>query len=209
MAVCCVLILFANLSVCCMQVDVKEIACLNCPQCRHYRYRQCENVDFCGHLIRRRMRLKSNGSDQVAETRHCTAIQDAGRERAARVQPGMVVGSECANEGEPYIVSLALTAEAEWVGPDGESWMGKVSAGEKYVRCRKFRVGPTDCMYSSTDLEFNLHSEDVRFVDMQHKEVEQRRSPRRGVVSNSKVYNLEKTEIETLKGRCWKPLSKE
>ena len=122
------------------------------------------------------------------------------------MQPDIVVGSGCTNQTEPYIVSLALTAEQVWVGPDGESWMGRIKAGEKHIRCRKFKKGPTECMYSTTELEFNLHSEDVGFVGMQHEKVERRNNSRRGVASGAKVYNLDCEEIEILKGRCLHPV---
>ena len=49
-------------------------------------------------------------------------------------------------------------------------------------------------------------SEDVRFVDMKHSEIEVRRSSRASVVSATKVYDLDEGEIETLKQRCWEPL---
>ena len=41
----------------------------------------------------------------------------------------MVIGSECANETEPYIVSIALSAVKQWQGEDGTCWMGKITEG--------------------------------------------------------------------------------
>ena len=62
-------------------------------------------------------------------------------------------------------------------------------------------------MYSTTECElYNMSVEDVRFVNMKHSEVEVRRSSRQSVVSNVKTYELDESEIETLKARCWEPL---
>lgn len=76
------------------------------------------------------MQLVRGGRDTSVETRHCSALQATGQEEAAKVQPSSMVGSECTNESEPYIVSLALSAEKIWEGPPGKSWMGKIQAGE-------------------------------------------------------------------------------
>ena len=76
------------------------------------------------------MQLVRGGRDTAVETRYCSALQAAGREEAAKVQPGNMVGSECTNEGEPCIVSLALSGEKVWEGPPDKSWMGKIEAGE-------------------------------------------------------------------------------
>jgi hypothetical protein len=87
------------------------------------------STEFCGHLLTKHVQLKSGGRDTTIETRFCTGLQEAGEERAALVQPGMMVGSECATESEPYIISLALSAQKIWEGPDQESWMGTITAG--------------------------------------------------------------------------------
>ena len=57
---------------------------------------------------------------------HCNRTQADVKELVQQVQPGILVGSECTNEDEPYIVSLALTVEQQWEGADG--WMGKIVA---------------------------------------------------------------------------------
>lgn len=72
----------------------------------------------------------------AAETRHCLAIQSAGEERAAQVREGMVLGSECTNDWEPHILSIALTTEKVWEGDDGTSWMGTIKAGNDLVCLR-------------------------------------------------------------------------
>jgi hypothetical protein len=110
-------------------IKVREIACLSCDECRVYRYTRCKQTRFCGPLLCREVKQKSGSRDNAIETRHCSAIQDAGRVRAAQVLPGMMVGSECESDAEPYIVSLALTAEQTWEGEPGSSWMGTITAG--------------------------------------------------------------------------------
>jgi hypothetical protein len=75
-----------------------------------------------------------------------------------------------------------------------------------YIRARKCKKGASSTMYTTTECEFNMGIEDVRFVDMKQSEIEVRRSSRASVVSAAKVYDLDEGEIETLKQRCWEPL---
>ena len=74
------------------------------------------------------VKLKSGNRDSAVETRYCSALQAEGEALAAQVQAGTMVGSECTNETEPYIVSLALTEQQVWVEADDKSWMGTVSS---------------------------------------------------------------------------------
>ena len=61
-------------------------------------------------------------------------------------------------------------------------------------------------MYSSTDFEFNLSSEDVRVPSMEYKDVEVRRNSRASVVSNVKTITLGRKCLELLKLRSFNPL---
>jgi hypothetical protein len=64
-------------------------------------------------------------------------------------------------------------------------------------------------MYVSTEREFNLHSEDVRLINMKHEEiVAQTSSRRKAPTSNKKTYMLDELEIEALKLKCWQPINK-
>jgi hypothetical protein len=110
-------------------IQVREIACLTCTSCQDHKYRQCENVSFCGGLLTKPVSLKRGGRDEAVETRYCNQLKENGTELAKQVQPGTMVGSECTNETEPYIVSLALSAEKIWEGEPGKSWMGRIEAG--------------------------------------------------------------------------------
>jgi hypothetical protein len=76
------------------------------------------------------VKLKSGGRDSAVETRYCGALQAEGEALAALVKAGTMVGSECTNETEPYIVSLALTEQRVWAGADDKSWMGAITAGQ-------------------------------------------------------------------------------
>ena len=80
-------------------------------------------------MVERDVNLKSNAREHAAETRLSQRVQAEGRERAQRVKAGMFIGSECTNETEPYIVSIALTDPMIWAGEDATCWMGKITAG--------------------------------------------------------------------------------
>jgi hypothetical protein len=194
-------------------IDVREIACLNCSGCKCGKYRRCENVAFCGHLLTKPVQQKSKAREHAAETRSKRrteqeeeAVQAEGLERASQVAAGMVVGAECTNETEPFIVCEALDSEKVWSGEDGSCWMGSISEGMRYIRARKYKQAADELMYSSTDCDFNLSSEDVRVASMVYKQVAVRRSSRASVVSKVKTITLEKKCYELLKLRSFNPL---
>ena len=108
---------------------MREIACLSCRQCSQHKYRQCENAAFCGYMVERDIKLKSKAREHAAETRNSERVQREGKERAQSVKPGMLIGSECTNETEPYIISIALSGPMVWTGESETCWMGKISAG--------------------------------------------------------------------------------
>jgi hypothetical protein len=170
------------------------------------RYRFCTNVPFCGGLLTKEVKKKRGGRDVAAETRLSTAVKEAGLARAAEVQANTMVGSECSNETEPYIISVALSSEQVWEGADGNSWMGTIKAGDKYIQATKLRRGATELLYVATDRDFYINSEDVRFVNMQHEEVRVRRSARQLSAPTKPTYEFNVDEIATLQMRCWQPL---
>jgi hypothetical protein len=75
-----------------------------------------------------------------------------------------------------------------------------------FIRARKCQKGTEGLMYSTTECEFNMGSEDVRVVDMEHEEVKVRRSSRNAVASNVKTFTMSKKALDKLKERCWQPL---
>ena len=151
---------------------------------------------------------------QSSETRLSDSVQQNGMRRAKRVGEGMLVGSECTNEIEPYIVSVALDSEREWNERDESiradtCRMGQITVGMPYTRARKCKKGADGLLYCTTECEFNMSSKDVRVVEMEHEEVAVRRSPRASVTSNVETFRLSKGAVHNckLKHRCWQPLS--
>jgi hypothetical protein len=96
------------------KILVREVACLNCAGCSQLNFGQCENIAMCGKLKTRDIELESGARSELPVLR--SAIQKAGYERAATITPGMFVGSENAEEQEPYIISVALATEKVWTG---------------------------------------------------------------------------------------------
>lgn len=78
--------------------------------------------------------------------------------------------------------------------------------GDKYIMARKLKKTALEGVYSISDMDFYLNSEDVRFVDMKHTEVERRQSQRSQTAPNSKLHKLVPKEIDQLKRLCWHPL---
>ena len=133
-------------------------------------------------------------------------VQQEGLHQAKEIEIGTVVGAECTNETEPFIVCAALSSERVWSGEDGPCWMGSISKGMQYIRARKYRRSVDELMYSSTDCEFHLSSEDVRVANMKHKPVGVRRSSRASVVSNVQTITLDRESLGKLKTKCCNPL---
>ena len=115
----------------CSKIYVKRLACFNCNSCRCHRYRQCEHSQGrCGSLLSKPVNMKSGARDHAAETRNSTRIKEAGEAKAKLIKVGMLIGSECDNESEPYIISIAVTEEKEWRGGLlDRTWMGKIKDG--------------------------------------------------------------------------------
>ena len=86
---------------------------------------------------------------------------------------------------------------------ENDSWNAR--PGNKYIRARKYVKGPTELMYSSSEKEYNLHSEDVRAINMKHKKIEVRRSNRQPIASNKVTILLDEGELGELKLSCWVP----
>ena len=81
-----------------------------------------------------------------------------------------------------------------------------VYVGDKYIMARKLQKTQIEGVYSVTDIQFYLNSEDVRFVDMKHGEVERRQSKRSQELPTSKLHKLDAKELDSLKKRCWNPM---
>jgi len=178
------------------EILVRDAACLNCSGCSNLKFDECENTEMCGKPFTRLVELVSNARSEAPELR--SAIQSSGLERAKQVTPGMFVGSENAEEKEPFIISVAQGYEQVWVGPDGESWNGTIKAGDKYIQARKLHC-ESALVYSETDLLFYMNSEDVRVLDMTAVEREVRATRNKA----TKSYKFLESEIEALKNRVY------
>ena len=71
---------------------------------------------------------------------------------------------------------------------------------------RKLQKSSIEGMYSVTDTEFCLNSEDVCFVDMKHAEVERRQSKRSQQFPTNKLHKLDTKQIKSRKKSCWDPM---
>ena len=81
-----------------------------------------------------------------------------------------------------------------------------VYVGDKYIMARKLQKTQIEGVYSVTDIQFYLNSEDVRFVDMKHEEVERRQSKRSQQLPTNKLHKLDTKQLESLKKSCWDPM---
>ena len=81
-----------------------------------------------------------------------------------------------------------------------------VYIGYKYIVARKLQKTQVEGVYSVTDIQFYLNSEDVRFVHMKHEEVERRQSKRSQELPTNKLHKLDAKGVDSLKKRCWNPM---
>ena len=111
----------------------------------------------------------------------------------------MLVGSENAEEKEPYIISRALGANQVWVGADGESWNGTIKAGDKYIQALKLHRVSVH-VYTESDIVFYMNSEDVRVPSMTAIDGSAPRLRNQG-----KTYKFLEKELDVLKCRVYVP----
>ena len=141
------------------------------------------------------IRFESGGRDRFGRS----AI--AGDERACRVKKGDLIGAECINTNEPYIVWEALGPKAIWDGDDSRCWMGMIHKGEEYIACRKYDKR-SELMYSEMDKEFRLSASDCRIIFEKHRLHARPRvsklNPERQV---AKIYYIDKDEMSSLQCR--------
>jgi hypothetical protein len=72
----------------------REVACFSCSSCKQTKWRQCTKVDMCGHVVSRDVKLKTQASVPLTATR----VVREGKEMAAKVGAGMILGVKCASE---------------------------------------------------------------------------------------------------------------
>lgn len=152
-------------------LNVRPVACLNCSGCcnGNFTAANCENRRSCGEVERPPVLLKSGAREDTAQTRY--SVTENGKKVAMAVRDGEIVGAECANETEPYILFKALgvayeVTEDEYAKKTGEykhNWMGEVKPGDWVIKGLKFDRRAGD-LYSDTEKIFCLFIEDTRGV---------------------------------------------
>ena len=69
---------------------------------------------MCGHVTSKDVVVKKQAKPMLTSSR----IVKGAAELALEIQPGMILGVECASEQEPYIILKASNAVYEWQGDD-------------------------------------------------------------------------------------------
>lgn len=183
-------------------IKCREYACLTCINCRQQKFSSC----VCGTARVNTVRtcqvkfLHSNKRVEEKET------GKKGVERSRLAKPGDLIGAECANDTEPYIVCEVVRGFDTWTGEDGKSWMGKITAGDEYIVCNKYEKRGADCLYTEMKKEFYLLATDTRIIFHNHKKIERKRetSARSSKgASDVKMYMLDSDELQTLKCRVY------
>ena len=72
----------------------REVACFSCDSCKQMRWRQCTKTNMCGHVVSKDVKVKKQATAPLTATR----VVREGMAAATTVQPGMVLGVECASE---------------------------------------------------------------------------------------------------------------
>ena len=133
-----------------------------------------------------------------------------GIEMAAECKPGDLIGAECTNETEPYIISEVVKPLGCWSGPNGRSWMGQIKCNDQFLTCRKYQRR-TDSNYMQCEEEnavYYLLAGDVRIIFSKHKEIKpiERARRRSAAIANAPMsYELDNDELELLNNRVYIP----
>jgi len=208
-------------STCTGQIQCREYACLNCLKCAVLKFGSCEvnachgciacsqqNFAMCQHKVQRTGAVhvctvhRAAGGKEVPRLTQCRA-----EEMAATVKPGDLIGAECANSTEPFIVAEVMKGLAVWEGEPGRSWMGEIKEGLKYLTLRKYEKRG-DSKYSELKHEaavFYLIAEDLRIVFDKHKAIRKERTSSRVQQQEVKIFDMDADEMETLQFRVYMP----
>ena len=103
--------------------------------------------------------MKKQATTPLTATR---VVREA-KEMATKVEPGMILGVECASEQEPFIVLKATSELHQWSGDDEYTWMGWVRAGDWNIDTIKFeKYGGSDAFWLRTEKGYPVFQEDLR-----------------------------------------------
>ena len=78
-----------------------------------------------------------------------------------------------------------------------------MNPGDEYILAEKYVRGVREDMYTKTDKEFYVFSDDVRFVDLTVTTVAQRRGSRRGATSaaDRPIVQVDLEQLNVVKSR--------
>ena len=184
-------------------IKCREYACLTCESCSRLLFQQCKlGIHRVGVLHTCAIKTDSGALVVDRETGRM------GLERAQTAVCGALIGAECANKTEPYIVCSVLEPLKIWVGPPGHSWMGQIREGDNFLKCQKYQRR-TDTVYmeaAGSNSTFFLIADDVRIVFEQHVKQQRVERSRRGGTQSAPqptTFQLAESELETLKNRVY------
>jgi len=186
-------------------IKTREYACLTCPQCIRLKFGKC-TLGFARVNTLRTCQIKYENSGLLITERE---TGNRGRERALACALGDLIGAECADDMEPYIVCRVTGTLSIWQGAAASSWMGEIKANDEYFTCLKFQK-QSELKYVATKEAFYLLATDVRVrvrVRFEnHKEVKGAvcgRSTRTRPATTPATFELNQRELDTLKLRVY------
>ena len=115
-------------------IKCRECACLTCGECSKLNFPACE-LGFDRVGVVRTCQIKLANGAAVFERE----AGNRGRACAMECIVGDLIGAECANKTEPYVVCQVTKAFSKWTGEDGHSWMGLIKEGDEYLTCHNFQ----------------------------------------------------------------------
>ena len=198
-------------------LNVRDVACLNCAACSQGdffvdRASRCENKHMCGEVSRAPVQLASGAREDTPKTRY--SVSNEGLKLAKAVKIDEIVGAECANETEPYILFKALSESYEVTAEAynnmqleyKHNWMGEVCVGDLVIKGLKLdrRAGG---LYSETTKVFYLFAEDTRGVV--RAAALQRKQSQRAKGNKAKpemlIYDVDDKSLEIVKKSVFLP----
>ena len=184
-------------------IKTREYACLTCGECRKLNFACCLLGTARVNTVRK-CEIRYENTGQQTQERETS---NRGKERALQCQVGDLIGGECANKTDPYIVCSVVKRHAAWEGPPGRSWMGQIKEGDEYITCRKWQK-QSETRYiqcQEARAEFYLLAEDVRIIFRKHEAVQVVSRSRRGANPRTgpPICQLDSDELTLLQNRVF------
>lgn len=179
------------------EIMCREYACLTCAKCSVLKFRHCElGWKRVGVLHTCLIRREHGGREEPRVT-IATAL-----EQAATVKEGDLIGAECANTTEPYIVARVTKALHKLGQVFKCPWMGTYEPNTPLLNCVKYEKRNSDGMYAEMHKRsFTLAAEDLRIVFKEHTEVQPQRASGRNAQARVPIVKLSRCELDTLRLR--------